>query len=236
MDDIQAICVRNNAEFCDVICRSHGVPGAFERSLWIQEKQGPSFYPNIITLTRHDVSEQTTTIAALRAKDQDIAIKDSFSTLDLSGMGLRRLFDAEWVWMTPEPSRRFASQPERWSKIDTAADLTRWQTEWRGEAPPLASPVFLPSLLDDPSITILAAWAGEAIVAGCVLNRDKSDVVGLSNLFAAEPGHDRRIAAAIDYAADLAQDSMLVSYEGGDDLARMRACSFHSAGPLRVWG
>jgi hypothetical protein len=87
----------------------------------------------------------------------------------------------------------------------------------------------------DPSITILAAWAGEAIVAGCVLNRDKSDVVGLSNLFAAEPGHDRHIAAAIDYAADLAQDSMLVSYESGDDLARMRACGFHSAGPLRVW-
>jgi hypothetical protein len=235
MHDIQAISIRNNAEFCDQICRSHGLPGVFEHSLWIQEKPGPPFYPNIITLTRDDVLEQTAAIAALRAKNPDIAIKDSFNTLDLSESGLRRLFDAEWIWMTPEPSRHVASQPERWSRIDTAADLVRWQTAWRGEAPPLNSPIFLPTLLDDTSITFLAGWHGETIVAGCVLNRDKSGIVGLSNLFATEPGHDRLIAAAVDHATDFAQGSMLVGYESGDDLTRMRACGFHSAGTLRVW-
>src|ERR1700676_962294 len=112
MHDVQAICVRNNAEFCDRICRSHAVPGVFEPSLWIQEKRGPAFYPNVITLTRNSILEQTARISTLRTLRPDIGIKDSFRMLDLSTIGMRRLFDAEWVWMDPEPSRRIVKQPE----------------------------------------------------------------------------------------------------------------------------
>jgi hypothetical protein len=155
--------------------------------------------------------------------------------LDLSTIGMRRLFDAEWVWMDPEPSRRIVNQPERWGKVESVTDLEHWQAAWRGNDPPPASPVFLPTLLDDPSITILAAWYGTAIVAGCILNRDSCDIVGLSNLFAAEAGRDRYLAAAVDQAIEFAQGSMLVGYDRGEDLMRMHACGFRSAGPLCVW-
>jgi hypothetical protein len=235
MRDIEMLCARNNAEFCDRICRSHGVPGRFERPLWIQERKGPAFYPNLVTLTRDDGAEQTAQIAALRARNPDIAVKDSFGTLDLADIGMRRLFDAEWIWMTAESSTEVAGQPERWDKIDDAADLTHWQAAWRGNQPPLARPVFLPDLLDDPAIHILAAWRDAAIVAGCVLNRDRSDMVGVSNVFAIEDGRDRLTAAAVGRAIAFAAGSMLVGYESGDDLARMLACGFRSAGPLRVW-
>jgi len=235
MHDIQAICVRNNAEFCDRICRSHGVPGMFEHSLWIQQQRGPAFYPNVITMTREDGLEQTAQIAALRAQNPEIAVKDSFATLDLATIGMRLLFDAEWLWMTPAPARHGAARTERWRKVDTAADLTHWQAAWRGNDPPLASPVFLPDLLEDPSIAVLAAWQGTTIVAGCVLNRDSSGSVGVSNLFAAGADRDRTIAAAVDHAREWVPGAMLVGYESGDDLAPMQARGFRSAGPLRVW-
>jgi hypothetical protein len=235
MHDIQAICIRNNAEFCDRICRSHGVPGVFERSLWMQDQPGPAFYPNVITLTRDDVPEQTARISALRDRNPGIAVKDSFGTLDLAAIGMRRLFDAEWLWMEPQPARRTVEQPERWRSIETAEDLAQWQAAWRGNAAPLPSPVFLPNLLDDPSIAILAAWNGDAIIAGCILNRDSFGIVGLSNLFAAEADRNRIFAPAIDHAVEHAHGSMLVGYESGDDLARMHACGFRSAGPLCVW-
>jgi hypothetical protein len=237
MHDIQAICARNNAELCDSICASHGVPGRFERSLWIQEKPGPAFYPNIITLTRNDVLEQTTAITALRARHPGIAVKDSFNTLDLTVMGMRRLFDAEWIAIEPQPVQRMIEQPLRWARVETAVDLTRWQAAWRGHVPPLPSPVFLPALLNDPSIVIRAAWQGDAIIAGFVLNRDSFGVIGLSNIFANDA--DRTMAATIDHAiafvATSAPGASLVGYESGDDLTRMRACGFRSAGPLRVW-
>jgi hypothetical protein len=126
-------------------------------------------------------------------------------------------------------------RPERWRKVESVIDLEHWQTAWRGNDPPLASPVFLPTLLDDPSIAILAAWRGTAIVAGCILNRDSSDIVGLSNFFATEVDRDEYLAAAIDQAIAFAQGSMLVGYDHGEDLMRMQACGFRTAGPLCVW-
>jgi hypothetical protein len=155
--------------------------------------------------------------------------------LDLSTIGMRRLFDAEWVWMDPEPSRRTVKQLERWGRVESVADLEHWQAAWRGNNPPLTSPVFLPTLLDDPSITILAAWYGTAIVAGCILNRDSFNIVGLSNFFVTEASRDRYLAAAVDQAIEFARGSMLVGYDRGEDLMRMCACGFRSAGPLRVW-
>jgi hypothetical protein len=235
MLDVQAICVRNNAEFCDRICRSHAVPGVFERSLWIQKERGPAFYPNVITLTRNSILEQTARISALHALRPDIGIKDSFRMLDLSTIGMRRLFDAEWVWMDPEPSRRIVKQPERWGKVESVTNLEHWQAAWRENDPVLTSPVFLPTLLDDPSIIILAAWHGTSIVAGCILHRDSFNVAGLSNLFANEASRDRCLAAAVDQAIEFTEGSMLVGYDRGEDLMRMHACGFRSAGPLCVW-
>jgi len=176
MDDAQLGCIWNNAEWCDLVCRSHSVPGTYEPCLWIRPGIGPEFYPNIITLTRGDEQEQTERISELLALRSGISVKDSFSALDLSTIGMRRLFDAEWVWMDPMPARLSFNPNERWSRIESAAELVHWQSAWRGTC--VGPPVFLPSLLENSSVTFLAAWSGAAIVAGCVLNRDANGIVG----------------------------------------------------------
>ena len=233
MDDAQLICIRNNAEWCDLVCRSHSVPGTYERSLWIQPGVGPEFYPNVITLARNDRQEQTERISDLLALRSSISVKDSFSALDLSTVGMRRVFDAEWVWMDPANSRHSFNMSERWSRIESVAELAYWQTAWRGAAP--GSPVFLPALLENSSIVFLAAWSGAAIVAGCVLNRDANNVVGLSNLFSPVAGRDRYFTAAINHASQFARGAPLVGYQSGEDLIRMKSSGFRSVGVLTVW-
>ncbi|MFV2085151.1 hypothetical protein [Micromonospora sp. LOL_021] len=62
------------------------------------------------------------------------------------------------------------------------------------------------------------------------------DVVGLSNLFAADSGHWSDVwAAAINEAAVHFPGLPLVGYEQGDDLARARESGFEPVDALRVW-
>ncbi|MFV2099342.1 hypothetical protein ACFHWS_11800 [Micromonospora sp. LOL_013] len=70
---------------------------------------------------------------------------------------------------------------------------------------------------------------------GFVLTCD-GDVVGLSNLFAADSGEQSDVrATAITEAAVHIPGLPLVGYERGDDLARARAHGFAPVGALRVW-
>lgn len=75
---------RNNAIWCDTICRAHGFPGEFHDSLWLNRHPVPRFYPNVVTLAdEHRSAEQLTHIRDLIAADLpgSWAVKDSFSTL-----------------------------------------------------------------------------------------------------------------------------------------------------------
>ncbi|MFY1655555.1 hypothetical protein ACN27J_32305 [Solwaraspora sp. WMMB762] len=70
---------------------------------------------------------------------------------------------------------------------------------------------------------------------GFVLTCD-GDVVGLSNLFAADSSRRSDVwTAAIIEAAAHFPGLPLVGYEQGDDLARARAHGFAPIGALRVW-
>jgi hypothetical protein len=233
MDDEQLGCIRNNAEWCDLVCRSHAVPGTYERSLWIQPRIGPEFYPNAITLTKGDIQEQTERIAGLSASRSGISVKDSFNALDLSALGMRRLFEAEWIWLEPGQGGLSFDRPERWSKIESAAELTLWQSAWRGASH--GPTVFLPSLLDHPSVAFIAAWSGSAILAGCALNRDSNDIVGLSNFFSPAAARHAYVTAAVHHATGFAQGAPLAGYESGSDLTIMKSCGFRSVGALSIW-
>ena len=41
---------RNNAIWCDTICRVHGAAGEFHESIWLNRNPVPRFYPNVVTL------------------------------------------------------------------------------------------------------------------------------------------------------------------------------------------
>lgn len=41
---------RNNADWCDLVCRSHGIGTARDEAAWVALRRSPPFYPDAVTL------------------------------------------------------------------------------------------------------------------------------------------------------------------------------------------
>lgn len=236
--DRVGLAVHNNAVWCDTICRAHGHAGEFLLGIWINRHAAPQFYPNAVTLAADPIDEQLAAIRSLMAADIPgaWAVKDSFAALDLAPLGFRGLFEATWLWRSGEPLQIEAEPSDlRWSQIDSATELAAWETAWRGE--PSDDPyarIFLPALLEDESIVILAAYGDERIIAGAIANRT-GQVVGLSNVFVSAQDAQRLRAGCVAAVQRHFPGLPLVGYESGDELAAFRALGFEELGPLRIW-
>ncbi len=233
-DDLCAAAARNNAVWCDVLCRAHGVPGAFAAGAWLNRHDVPRFYPNLITLdgpqndALHCAAIERLSAARLAG---GWAVKDSFATLDLAPRGFRLLLEAAWIHRPAETADIEPAHAAR--RVTSEAALRRWERAWCGGD--TNSPRQFPALLlAEPDHAIIALEVGGAIIAGCIASRSDG-VLGISNLLAPmdDDGRARRacLAAAMSFAPDLP----LVGYESGDDLARMKALGFAEIGSLRVW-
>ncbi len=107
---------------------------------------------------------------------------------------------------------------------------------WRHEHHPEDGPrdLFRAELLDHDSVAVLAAYRGDAVVAGAILNRSAM-VVGISNVFVV-PGEDLvPWPRCLAFAGELFADKPVVGYESGASLLQAERNGFQTAGPLRVW-
>ncbi|WP_433306409.1 hypothetical protein ACQP2F_20715 [Actinoplanes sp. CA-030573] len=201
--------VRNNAEWCALVCRTHGVASRFGDRAWRAEGQPPPFYPSAITLTPDAAAADVLPASS---------VKDSYAALDLDGF--TPLFEARWIHR-PAPSRVPGPLARR---VATPAELREWHAQWG------SGDVFRPALLDDPAVAVLAVDSR----GGAVLNR-AAGVVGVSNVFAVVPADiDGVWSATVHAAAALFPGLDLVGYEHGDDLTTALAAGFAPIGPLRV--
>jgi hypothetical protein len=86
--------VRENAEWCDLYVRAHGIEAEFSPGLWWAHSRTPEFYPDAVTLAP-DVSPAT--VLARIDGSSGASVKDSFAALDLSPYGFEILFEAQWI-------------------------------------------------------------------------------------------------------------------------------------------
>ncbi len=214
---------RNNADWCDLVCRSHGTDTAFEAGRWIARRRSPPMYPDAVTLVGHlradEVLDGIDTSAGC-------SVKDSYASLDLSPAGFRILFDAEWL-------HRPATGPGddgglTWTPVRTPDALRTWAAAHGG------AEVFRPVLLEDPAVLVLSAHDGDLLRGGAVGNRS-ADAAGISNVFTTTGDDDRIWAGAVGAISARFPGLPLVGYEAGADLAAAHRAGFVSTGPLRVW-
>ena len=233
---------RNNAIWCDTVCRAHGIPGEFYDSMWINRHPVPRFYSNVVTLS--DQWRATTQLARIQALlDSDLAgnwsVKDSFCTLDLTDLGFQVLFEATWLWRAPAPIAPHDTGPRiRWTWVRGESELAQWETAWNGAPANLSSTkqprLFVPGLLADPELGFLAAYQDKAIVAVAIANRTEN-IVGVSNIFTPAAGNDLCWAGCIATVQDRFPGLPLVGYQRGPELAAAQKVGFERLQGLRVW-
>lgn len=230
--------MRNNAEWCDAVCRARGVAGTFTEHLWVNEHVTPPYYPNIITLQPSSsalLRELTDAIARVRDTIGDqLSIKDSYADVDFSASGLHVLFEAQWIARPPAlAAPAVTAAGVEWSIVRDVAGLDAWKAAWDAEIL-TADPIFAPSLLNDADIAFVAARRDGALVAGGIANRS-AGVVGLSNVFT--PAAESRAfwAGCVGAAMAWAPGVRIVGYEQGEDLATALELGFKPLGSLRVW-
>ena len=222
--DLVRVAARNNAEWCDAFCRTHGIAGRFDDDAWWSAERTPPLYPDAVTLVP---GVDAASLLARIDSGPGCSIKDSFSDLKFAGEGFEVLFRAEWLVLESAPDPAPA-----WSVIGSADELAKWEAAWgEPQGPP---PVFPPALLDDESVAVLARGESDGIVAGAIANRSAT-VIGLSNVF--DAGGD--LESAHRGAASAAQQRWgpmpVVGYESSAALAAARRAGFVSIGALAIW-
>jgi hypothetical protein len=215
---------RNNAEWCDLVCRSHGVDTRVDNRLWASLRRSPPLYPDAVTLSRDVCADEV-----VRRVDTSpgCSIKDSFASLDLSRYGFRVLFEAEWIRRPPGPLD--ATVGSDWGVVRSVDELWAWAAAHGGGA------VFRPELLHHPAVTVLAVRQAGTVVGGAVANASDGGVVGVSNVFTVNDDVDRIWRGAVAAVSAHHRAATLVGYESGADLDAALGVGFVGAGRLRVW-
>jgi len=232
----------NNATWCDTVCCAHGRPGEFLEGMWINCRETPRLYPNAVTLSDgRGSTRQLQHIRNLLAAGipGEIGVKDSFCALDLAPFGFRVLFEAEWVWRAASPPKPLDALLElAWVKVTGVSELADWESAWGGEfvdkPHSTRERIFLPSLLADDNVAVIAAYHNRRIVAGAIANRT-GNVVGLSNMFVPAFDEEAFRAACVARVIDAFPGLPIVAYEPQRQLAQGPTLNFDVLGPLRVW-
>ncbi|WP_443333824.1 hypothetical protein [Streptomyces sp. CB02923] len=244
---------RNNAEWCDTVCRAHGVEGDFSGGVWTSPRRTPPLYPDAVTLT-----DRPGTAAELLARIDLAApgcsVKDSFACLDLAPAGFEVLFDAQWIHrpahapdtplipgLTPTVSASVAPSTGRpaWDVVTAPGDLLAWAAAW-GAGPGDCGPFRAELLADDSTRFLRARSADGTVLAGAVATLGTT-AVGLSNVFttpeaaAAGTGPRDTWAGCVSAVTARWPGLPVVGYESGADLEAAVANGFLPVGPLRVW-
>lgn len=220
---------RNNAEWCAVMSRSHGVGGEFGRQAWSAPVRTPPYYPDAVTLVPG--ADEAALLARIDTGAPGACVKDSFADLDLARAGFRVLFDAQWIH---RPAGAPAAAPDpAWEAVRSPGALRAWALAWGGGAGD--EDLFRPELLDDPATFVLAGRSADGhVVAGAVASRSDR-VVGITNVFAREGGGDAVWPAVLNAVHGLFPGLPVVGYEHGEDLDAAIRHGFETIGPLRIW-
>jgi hypothetical protein len=216
---------RNNAEWCDLVCRMHGAATAFNSDAWVTATRSPPAYPDAVTLRDSAAADELLGCIDTAA---GCSVKDSFASLDLAGRGFHLLFEAEWIYRATATATN-AVPGLHWSVATTAGEIEVWAAAHGGGA------VFQPALLGDPTVAVLLATDRDGrLAAGAIGNRSRT-VVGLSNLFTVSADIDQAWSGAAATLSTVFPDLPLVGYERGEDLGPAHRAGFVSVAPLRVW-
>jgi hypothetical protein len=219
VSDLIRAAARNNAEWCSVVCKHHGIDSLMAPDAWTAKERTPDGYPDADALLPDvDVDSLLARIDAAPG----CTVKDSFATLDFSSFGFRVLFEAQWIWRSASPTS--TELPPGWTPVRNSDDLAAWAV---GRSPG----IFCTALLNEPDLHF---FRHPRLAAGFALNA-QAGLVGVGNVLCTPQARDEVWTGIVDTASSTYPGLDLVGYEADDDLDAALAAGFRTLGPLRVW-
>lgn len=220
--DPLTLAVRENAAWCDLVCRLHRFTPEGDARLWWSARRTPDFFPDAVTLVP---DLPVLDVLGRIYNSFGASVKDSFATLDLTDQGWTVLFDATWVARPPrtgaddEVASTFAIVRERFP-------FAAWCRGWGGPAGVLPT-----GLRRASGVTVLGREGDAGFADGAIVHRTEiggTAVAGLWNAFGAW-------ADVAEAASHRHPEAWIVGYERGAGLDAALAAGFMAVGPLRVW-
>jgi hypothetical protein len=220
--DPLTLAVRENAAWCDLVCRLHRYSPDGDGRLWWSSRRTPDLVPDAVTL----VPDLSVLDVLGRINDSaGASVKDSFATLDLAGQEWVVRFDATWIARPPgsdaddQVASTFALVRERFP-------FSTWCRAWGG--PDGALPT---GLRRASGVTVLGRAGNGGFADGGIVHRTEVGGVAVAGLWNAF-GEFSDVADAV---AHRHPEAWIVSYERGAGLDAALAAGFSAIGPLRVW-
>ena len=226
------LAARNNALWCDTVCRTHGLRGSMDDLAWTSPRRTPPYYPDAVTLSpdveAHDL------LARIDSSD-GCSVKDSWSSLDLTMEDFARLVVGDWLWLDQDADPGVDGR--HWWRVTTAAQMASWSAAWAVDDDDAA--VLGSALLAEAGVHVLAAspepgGRGSEVVAGGIVNVT-GEVAGLGNLFDRDGDVERVWRGAATAAREVVGGIPLVGWEAGAGRAAAVAAGCERLGPLTVW-
>jgi hypothetical protein len=152
--DLVRTASRNNAEWCDIVCRLHGQAGTYHDGGWTVPKRSPPLYPDAVTV---DPAASIDVILAAIDTSPGCSLKDSFACLNLVSKGFHVFFEAQWICREADAPSAETPAGMHWERVRDPAVLRRWERAWNqydippGLFHPLARRRFRRMSAPDPS-------------------------------------------------------------------------------------
>ncbi|RLQ97455.1 hypothetical protein [Falsibacillus albus] len=213
--------VMNNIAWCGSVCEAHGLTHHSKENVWGLFSKAPVYYPEIIS---SNLDADLKDIEYFIEKGEVSSVKDSYANLDLSTMGFKILFEADWIFHTAYSGK---SDVLHWREVRSADEMVEWIRLSSLEN------VIMPTLLNHSDVKFfISEFSGEG--AGFIANMNDG-VVGISNVFSTGDVHDDLWKDIPLVAGNAFPGESLVGYEQGSDLTAALKAGWTSIGPLRVW-
>lgn len=224
--------VLNNAQWCDAVCRLNKAPGTFLKDYWLNLKQVPEFYPNIITIS--PIAQKSRSVdelySLINTNKGSLSIKDSFAELDLKDQKFKKIFEGEWIGYEPT---RIDGVMTRWQRIHFPKRFDKWVENWKTQYKTNFSP-FPAQILKNEDIWICGEYSEERFVKGAILYI-KDNTIGISNIFSSEPITHAFWEELIGFIGVQFPGAQVVGYENGDRYQASIRAGFTPLGELVVW-
>ena len=228
--------IRNNLNLYELIFDTHQLRYHSTNEIWYSTEIAPRLYSNLITISEGWVPDDTLQIIDNAYKNQprkQWSIKDSFAMLNLEDLGFIKRFTAQWIYLD---SAKFIPQPQykqlEYQIIQDEAELTIWKQGWGTYEEP-GEEIFLPGLLNLPTVKFIAGYHQGQLLSGCLVNKTDG-VFGISNFFSPsdDPGYWTDM---LQFIFNEIEKNDVVGYEGDDVLENLKTIGFQSIGRLIVW-